>query len=458
MDASGHTLEADGRTIELGWRAAEALAILIRAEGQVVSRDELFARLWPDLSVEESNLTKVVSDLRRTLSALDSARQYVETVPGMGYRIAVPTEPIVAAPTQPPRRWRWVALGAVGAVAALVFLSFQSTPHEPAVNEEAEAAYEQGMVLLSKQSWGPRQESLVHFRQAIGLDPNHARAHAALAFALMNPKGRQASLRAARRAVELDPNCADCQATLGYTLESLEWKWEESAEHLRKALELEPSNTRTRRWYSHSLAVNGRLEEALEQAEKVVAASPYSAGAHTNKAVILYLLKRYPESIQSANDAISLEYDSTGAWEFRSRSLFLTGRHKEAMGDVFRQWKPWQNSLPPTMAKLESEGWQAGLDYFLHIPNASARIGNNPYHRAWWFTLLGRNDEAVTELEAGMELRPYNMVYTAVDPGLEPLHNEPRFQQVLQQMGFHHDGVQMQAASKHGPRTGSQVE
>ena len=238
-DGSGAGVTLNGTPIDLSWRCREALAALIRARNGVVTRDQLFALLWPGVTVEDSNLTKVVSELRRSLAADGSDTDYIETVPGLGYRLAAPVQPVsravAAAAERPPHHGRWIAAGAVGAVCALVLLSFgvlpdPDGPRKP--NPDAEAAYSKGMELLNKQSWKPRQESIPHFREAVAIDPSHARAHAALGFALMGVRGKDASLAASKKAVELDPDCAPCQATLGYVLEVLQWDWAGSRTHL----------------------------------------------------------------------------------------------------------------------------------------------------------------------------------------------------------------------------------
>ena len=90
--------------------------------------------------------------------------------------------------------------------------------------------------------------------------------------------------------------------------------------------------------------------------------------------------------------------------------------------------------MKQTLARTDREGWRAGLEGFLQAPNSSAKIGNSPYHRAWWYSLLGRPDEALAELEVGLETRPYNMVYTAVDPGFAQLRTDSRFLAVVEGM------------------------
>jgi TolB-like protein/Flp pilus assembly protein TadD len=78
-------------------KAFEVLLILVREKGQVVSKDALLARVWPDRYVEESNVTQVIFVLRRLLGPDAEGRHYIETVPTRGYRFAGPVRETAAA-------------------------------------------------------------------------------------------------------------------------------------------------------------------------------------------------------------------------------------------------------------------------------------------------------------------------------------------------------------------------
>ena len=81
-------LEA-GRPLRLGRRAVEILLILLEQAGNVVSKQELIARVWPKTVVEECNLRTQIKTLRRALG--DEESFYIATVPGQGYRFVAPT-------------------------------------------------------------------------------------------------------------------------------------------------------------------------------------------------------------------------------------------------------------------------------------------------------------------------------------------------------------------------------
>jgi predicted ATPase/DNA-binding winged helix-turn-helix (wHTH) protein len=82
-------LEGD-KPVRLGSRAFDILAALVERAGEVVGKEELRARAWPETFVEESNLTIQVSALRRALGDGQGGHRYVVTVPGRGYNFVAP--------------------------------------------------------------------------------------------------------------------------------------------------------------------------------------------------------------------------------------------------------------------------------------------------------------------------------------------------------------------------------
>src|SRR5438477_3730505 len=95
-------LEGD-TPVRLGSRAFDILAALVERSGEVVAKEELIARAWPQTFVEEANLKMQVSALRRALGDGQGGHRYVATVPGRGYNFIAPVhheEP--ARPALPP--------------------------------------------------------------------------------------------------------------------------------------------------------------------------------------------------------------------------------------------------------------------------------------------------------------------------------------------------------------------
>ena len=82
-------LEAD-TPVRIGARALDLLIVLVERAGEVVTKDELFARVWPGLTVDEGNLRTQVALVRRALRDDRAGARYVMTVPGRGYRFVAP--------------------------------------------------------------------------------------------------------------------------------------------------------------------------------------------------------------------------------------------------------------------------------------------------------------------------------------------------------------------------------
>jgi DNA-binding winged helix-turn-helix (wHTH) protein len=94
--------------VRLGGRAHEILAVLLERPGVVVTKEELFARVWPKQFVEEGNLKFQVAALRKALGDGQDGNRFIANVPGRGYCFVAPvhtSESILAAPeTSVPNR------------------------------------------------------------------------------------------------------------------------------------------------------------------------------------------------------------------------------------------------------------------------------------------------------------------------------------------------------------------
>src|SRR5580704_8919601 len=94
-------LEGD-KPVRLGSRAFDILTFLIERAGEVVGKEELIARAWPQTFVEEANLKIQVNALRRALGDGQGGNRYIVTVVGRGYNFVSPIRieaPLRASPS-----------------------------------------------------------------------------------------------------------------------------------------------------------------------------------------------------------------------------------------------------------------------------------------------------------------------------------------------------------------------
>ncbi|WP_132661693.1 ATP-binding protein [Rhizobium azibense] len=85
-----HLLVKDQEPVAIGSRALDILIALTERPGELVTKDELIARAWPNSIVEESNLRAQIAVLRKALSEDHSAPRYIAAVPSRGYRFIAP--------------------------------------------------------------------------------------------------------------------------------------------------------------------------------------------------------------------------------------------------------------------------------------------------------------------------------------------------------------------------------
>lgn len=86
LDATERLLLRDGMHVPLTPKAFDLLLALVESHGHILGKEELIERIWPDTFVEENNLTKNISALRKLLSEADAAQEFIETIPKRGYR------------------------------------------------------------------------------------------------------------------------------------------------------------------------------------------------------------------------------------------------------------------------------------------------------------------------------------------------------------------------------------
>lgn len=88
LDIRRRLLLRNGTPVPLGSRAIDILCELVAARGELLTKNDLMARVWPNTVVEENNLQVHISALRKALGEQVDGRSWLQTVPGQGYRFA----------------------------------------------------------------------------------------------------------------------------------------------------------------------------------------------------------------------------------------------------------------------------------------------------------------------------------------------------------------------------------
>jgi DNA-binding winged helix-turn-helix (wHTH) protein len=134
FDERGRRLRAGGQAVRLSGQALDVLCLLLERPGELITREEIERRLWPDRTVDfHHSLDVVVSRLRTVLGDKGASPRYIETVPTKGYRFIEPvTGRPEARPANKPRHWSrpLLAYAAVAILAAILAILFARTRYD----------------------------------------------------------------------------------------------------------------------------------------------------------------------------------------------------------------------------------------------------------------------------------------------------------------------------------------
>lgn len=433
-DPQKKILFADGQPLRLPRRAAECLALLLQASGEVVTKEHLQDQLWQGRAVEESNLAQCISALRKVLGA-DS----IETVVGIGYRFTLlPT----AAPPAPLKRFPRFALALL--LVLLIAAAYFVYPRSASRRAEADQLYQQGIALVRAGNLAKGMQANTYFERALAIDPNHALSYAGLAEAAARfAKGStNASLPLAEKAVRLDPSCGECQAILGYVNLTREWNWAAAGQALERALAIDPRPTQWILWRAQWLATQRRLPEAQSLLESALAQDPSKANLQTMLAGVHYLAGHTQAAIAAAERAISINPSLAAPYLWLYRIHWVAGNYEDAVLAHTLESVRWgaanseqeQAMRDEEMSHFRQHGISGVCDRWLERFGHGMAADINRCERALWQLRQGRPSEALTELELAVQSRPFHLIYVASDPAYASLHSSPRFQQLLRKL------------------------
>lgn len=321
LDPSRRQLTAPGgQPLVLKGRAFDILLYLVRHAGELQSKDDLMAAVWPGLVVEENNLNQAISAVRRALNDTGRPRRFVTTVSGHGYQFVARVQALgpgrvvePGAPRAVARQGRvgfTVTLLVAACLAALLLLSVvggdRGLPLGPTATRQPDpAAYRHyliGRELFSRRAVGIDQIR-GHLSRAIAIDPDYADAHAELAITMIvytpwskhsvyQPAGSgsvEGAHARAREAIDtalmLNPTLARAHAAEGLLLHMQVSPDHEGAERaLRRAIALDPHQVDAIGWLGNVLIAREQYPEGVAAWELAVRLDPLASAVNANLA------------------------------------------------------------------------------------------------------------------------------------------------------------------------------
>jgi TolB-like protein/class 3 adenylate cyclase/Tfp pilus assembly protein PilF len=319
---------------------------------------------------------------------------------------------------------------------------------QPTNDTTAYELYHKGRSLWEKRSGDNLPKAIAFYEQAIAHDPKYALAYAGLAnsyvllplyFSVPQRDAMAKAREAALKALQIDPNLAEAHNALGKILNFDDLDLAGAEREFQRAIELQPNNATAHQWYGNGpLDSLGRFDEAIAETKRAVELDPLSTIINTDRAYPLYYAHRYDEAMTQAKKTVELDPGF-----FYSRQIL--GMILQAKGDlpgaVAEFEKARQLSGDPlhlallAVAKTKMGDKNIAQQALAEIDKVNQNRQGLAYDRALVCLAIGNKDEALRWLEQGYADRDgANLSWINVEPMLDPLRGEPRFEALVQKV------------------------
>ena len=338
--------------------------------------------------------------------------------------------------------------GEVGNIFLARFATTESSPvaKRGTTNEEAYRLYLQGMYLYDKRNLVDAQKAVGVLEQAVRLDPNYALAWAGKAHAHRTVAnfGRsvnlheeyQKSIEAINKALALDENLSDAYSALCDNKMYYEYDFAGAERACKRAIELNPDSSLARQIYSRYLNSRGRHDEAIAESKTAIDLEPASLLNQRVYGTCLYFARRYEEAAAQLKRVIAMDENFANAYIWLRFALEMQGNESEAF-EWFMKAPGMQNADEETVQAFKTAYQTSGWQGVLRERVKRFEEGNEAYfHGAAYNAQIGNKDKAFEYLEKSYGRRELWMANLQVDPRLDSLRGDPRFDELVKRVGI----------------------
>jgi tetratricopeptide (TPR) repeat protein/predicted Ser/Thr protein kinase len=337
---------------------------------------------------------------------------------------------------------------------------------------EAYEAFSKGLLNLQEESQESIDRAIVFFQRAVALDPGYARAHMLLGAALdlkgdylTTPELSERALVSLDRALALRPDSAEAWRLRGSALITLN-RDEEALESFEKALARNPMDASAQSGIARvHFILRGDFARAVAAYERALVLNPRAGWSALQLAHCATLLRDFPKAEAAARRAIELQQAFlsgraglliVGAHMRLGHALALQDGNREALAEYAAEMDFLRTVDHALRARIvielnqrigeahlrrgEAAEARAALDLSIEAYERRMRTGAadamSPYYAAGAHALRGEREPALACLERAAAGRPrLTAARAAIEPALESLRDEPRFQAVLAAAG-----------------------
>lgn len=316
-----------------------------------------------------------------------------------------------------------------------------SAPSET-VAPAAYEAYLRGRYWLNKRRGEDLLTSLVHFDEALGIEPTYAPAYAAMAEAYIllgsysvipmtesHPKARAAAMRA----LEIDETLAEAHVPLAAVEAEYGWNPSDAERHFQRAIALKPSYALAHQWYSDLLSALARHDEAIRHATIALELDPLSPIVQVTRGVRFYEARQHDAALVELDKVRRLNPGFVPVHIHLGLTYVQMGRHAEAIAALREAQRLGGSASTDTLALVGYAWAAAGNEREARnvLRELSRQTSTQPVKAMTVATIygeLGELDQAFAWLERARANREWLVAYVNILPTLDPLRHDPRFE------------------------------
>jgi len=316
-------------------------------------------------------------------------------------------------------------------------------------NAEAYQLYLKGRYYWNKWTEEGFRKGIDYFQQAIEQDPSYALAYSGLAdsYVLLGwnsyllpkeafPKAKAAAINSLR----FDEDLAEARTSLAAPLWLHDWNWLEAQTEFKRSLQLSPAYPTANHWYAEYLMTMGRHEEANAKIKHSQELDPLSLIINVAVGWSLYFGRRYDEAIEQLVKTVELDQNYPVTHWILGLVYRKTGRYEMAIaegekGVALSDGSPLMRAALAHTYGMANKTKEA-LETLESLTNLAKQKYIAPYFLAGIHIGMGENDRALECLERAYEEKSHWLIYLHIDPSMDTLRDDARFQDLLRRVGL----------------------
>jgi serine/threonine-protein kinase len=250
------------------------------------------------------------------------------------------------------------------------------------------------------------------------------------------PKGEAAAMTALR----LDPHLAEAHTSLAALLWLHDWQWEKAQTEFKRSLEISPTYPTANHWFAEYVMTMGRQEEAIARMKAGQELDPLSLIINVAVGWAHYHGRRYEEAVEQLLRTAELDPNYPVTYWILGLVHRKMGRYELATTEG-EKGVNLSGGSPLTRAALAHTYGKAGrtkeaLQTLEDLTNLAKQKYVAPYFIAGIHVGLGENDRAIEYLEKSYAEHCHWLIYLHIDPSMDSLRDDSRFQDLLRRVGL----------------------